>query len=52
MSAATFWLLLTIAALVWYSCVTVYVSIKGVADIKGMLRRLKKRDNGDEPGDE
>ena len=43
MTAPTFWLCLTIAALVWYSAVTVYVSIKGVADIKGMLRRLKHR---------
>jgi hypothetical protein len=49
MSAATFWLLLTAAALVWYSCITVYVSIKGVADIKGMLRRLKDHGNGDPP---
>ena len=43
MTAATFWLCLTIAALVWYSCVTVYVAIQGVADIKSMLRRLKER---------
>ncbi len=41
MTAPTFWLCLTIAALVWYSIITIYVSIKGVSDIKGMLRRLK-----------
>jgi hypothetical protein len=35
-----FWLLLTTACMVWYSTVTVYVAIKGVADIKHMLARL------------
>ena len=52
MTAPTFWLCVTIAALTWYSCITVYVSIKGVADIKGMLQRLKDRDNGDRPNDD
>ena len=36
-----FWALLTLAVLVWYSTVTVYVAIRGAADIKQMLRRLK-----------
>jgi len=36
-----FWLLLTIAALTWYSTVTVYVAIRGAFDIKSMLRRLR-----------
>lgn len=35
-----FWWLLTAACLVWYSTVTVYVAIRGVFDIRGMLRRL------------
>jgi hypothetical protein len=35
-----FWLLLTIACMVWYSTITIYVAIKGVADIKHMLARL------------
>lgn len=35
-----FWLLLTVACVVWYSVVTVYVSIKGASDIKNMLARL------------
>jgi hypothetical protein len=35
-----FWLLLTIAAVGWYSIVTVYVAIKGLGDIKSMLKRL------------
>lgn len=38
----TFWLLLTIAAVAWYSLVTIYVAFKGVADIKEMLGNLKK----------
>jgi hypothetical protein len=35
-----FWWLLTMACVVWYSTVTVYVAIKGAADIKEMLSRL------------
>jgi hypothetical protein len=35
-----FWWLLTAACVVWYSTITVYVSIKGVSDIRGMLGRL------------
>jgi hypothetical protein len=37
-----FWGLLTLAVLIWYSTVTVYVAIRGVVDIKHMLRTLKK----------
>jgi hypothetical protein len=33
---------MTMACVVWYSTVTVYVAIKGVTDIKNMLRRLSK----------
>ncbi len=39
----TFWLILTAAALLWYSSVTIYVSIKGARDIREMLSRLKDR---------
>ncbi len=39
----TFWLILTLAALLWYSSVTIYVSYKGAADIREMLARLKQR---------
>lgn len=39
-----FWLLMTIAAVVWYTFVTLYVSYKGVADIKEMLKRLSERE--------
>jgi hypothetical protein len=42
-----FWLLLTIACLVWYSTVTVYVGFKGIADIKQMLARLETKGQGE-----
>lgn len=35
------WGLLTLAVLVWYSTVTIYVGIRGIVDIRQMLRRLK-----------
>ena len=49
MSKHWFWWLITMACLIWYSTVTVYVSIKGVADIKNMLSRLsaKQEKTGD-----
>jgi hypothetical protein len=34
------WGLLTLACLVWYSTITVYVAYKGAHDIKDMLRNL------------
>lgn len=37
-----FWGAVTIICLTWYSTITVYVAIKGVADIRGMLRRLSE----------
>lgn len=43
-----FWWLLTMACVVWYSTITVYVAIKGTADIKEMLVRLSK-DSDDSP---
>lgn len=39
----TFWLILTGAALLWYSSVTIYVAIKGAGDIREMISRLKNR---------
>jgi hypothetical protein len=41
MSEHWFWLTLTIAVVVWYSTITVYVAYKGAHDIKNMLRDLK-----------
>jgi len=35
-----FWGALTIACLAWYSTITIYIAIKGVGDIRTMLRRL------------
>jgi len=39
-----FWLILTIAAVAWYTFVTAYVSFKGVTDIKEMLKKLGEKD--------
>jgi hypothetical protein len=39
------WWTLTAACMVWYSTITVYVSIRGVIDIKDMLRRLSQDDD-------
>ncbi|MHB8866163.1 MAG: hypothetical protein ACYC6N_27585 [Pirellulaceae bacterium] len=44
-----FWGGLTLAVLVWYSCVTVYVAIRGAADIKHMLGNLAERQRNTEP---
>jgi hypothetical protein len=41
-----FWGALTLACLVWYSTITIYVAIKGAFDIKTMLKALK--DGGEE----
>ena len=40
MSNHWFWWALTIACVIWYSTITVYVAIKGASDIKSMLARL------------
>lgn len=37
-----FWWALSMACVVWYSTITVYVAIKGAGDIKNMLARLDK----------
>ncbi len=39
-----FWKLLTAACILWYLLVTVYVAIRGAADIRDMLRNLARRD--------
>ena len=38
-----FWWLLTMACVVWYSTITIYVSVKGASDIRHMLTRLADR---------
>jgi hypothetical protein len=45
---ATFWWWLTVACLVWYCTITVYVGIRGAFDIQGMLARLKANSLQDE----
>lgn len=35
-----FWGAITLACLTWYSTITIYVAIKGAADIRNMLRKL------------
>jgi hypothetical protein len=45
-----FWWVLTVAAMVWYSTITVYVAVRGAFDIRSMLKRLADKgalDNGD-----
>ena len=37
-----FWWLTTLGVLVWYSTITIYVSVKGTLDIRQMLRRLRE----------
>jgi hypothetical protein len=47
-----FWGLLTLAVLVWYSTITVYVAFKGVFDIQHMLQELAARGAGEERPDQ
>ena len=35
-----FWWVMTMACVIWYSTITIYVAIRGGADIKLMLARL------------
>jgi hypothetical protein len=37
-----FWLVLIVLTMIWYTFVTLYVAVRGVADIKEMLSKLKK----------
>jgi hypothetical protein len=45
-----FWGLLTLAVLVWYSTITVYIAIRGAFDIRHMLRELKRKQGDAAPG--
>lgn len=38
-----FWLVLTIAALAWYSTITIYVAVRGALDVRTMLNQLKQK---------
>ncbi len=48
----TFWLILTIAAVLWYTFVTIYVAFKGVTDIKEMFGNLMKKKTAQAETDE
>jgi hypothetical protein len=51
MNIADFWWLVVVACLTWYSTITVYVSIRGLRDIKNMLARLRAlQDEANEDG--
>ena len=41
-----FWKFLTWACLAWYSTITLVVAIKGVTDIRDMLRNLARGHRG------
>jgi hypothetical protein len=43
-----FWLVVAIACTLWYSTVTIYVTIQGARDIRGMLERLGGGSSGHE----
>ena len=43
-----FWWLLTVACILWYCTLTVYIAIRGGFDIKKMLRALRAPDAGGE----
>ncbi len=47
MGAHWFWLLLTTACIGWYLFVTLYVAVKGFADIRSMLDHLQESVAGD-----
>jgi len=40
-----FWGTMTLACLVWYSTITIYVTIKGIGDIRNMLKKLSGSNN-------
>ena len=42
MMGSWFWGLLTLACVVWYSLVTLYVAVRGAKDIRDMLDRLRE----------
>jgi len=41
-----FWGFLTLACLMWYSSVTIYVAVRGFGDIRRMLKNLGKKKKG------
>jgi hypothetical protein len=41
MSIVTVWLVLTVACLLWYSTMTIYVTVRAAWDIRNMFVRLE-----------
>lgn len=37
-----FWEAVAVGCMVWYSLATIYIAVRGVADIRGMLLRLRQ----------
>jgi len=37
-----FWHFLIWACVIWYSTITIYVAVRGVSDIRSMLKRLRE----------
>jgi hypothetical protein len=35
-----FWWIMMVTVLIWYTTVTIFVAVRGLVDIKQMLRRL------------
>ncbi len=50
MFSHAFWIVITAAVILWYSTITVYVAIRGIKDIKGMLIRLGKQRDAKKTG--
>ena len=42
MAEQTFWWLVSMACVVWYSTITVYVAVRGGSEVRKMLARLKE----------
>ncbi len=45
MTWSNFWLLMTLACVVWYSTITLHIAWRGAIDIREMLHRLSSPDN-------
>jgi hypothetical protein len=46
-----FWRVLLYFCLAWYSCVTLYVAVRGAVDIRTMLRSLSRAVDPDGPAE-
>jgi len=45
-----FWEVVIVGCMLWYTLATVYIAIRGAADIRGMLARLREDYESDNPG--